>query len=100
MKNSSAAAYSKEQKQLFIEQWQESGMNKKTFCREKNVNYMTFIEWTRPKKKRSNKVVGGFAPVIVGKNSAVSFADILYANGSAITLHQAVSVGYLRNLVK
>ena len=94
------ARRSKAQRQELIEQWRQSGKKKKAFCEEKRLNYLTFISWTCPKKKRREKKVSGFAPVIMSKNMAVLFAGIAYSNGSAIELHQWVPAQYLRRLVK
>jgi hypothetical protein len=94
----------KEQREEIIEMWRQSGKNKKVFCEENNLNYMTFISWSGAKKSRRKKYPvicdSGFTPLNVPGNASGLFAEIVYANGNAINLHQSLPVEYLRTLVK
>jgi hypothetical protein len=105
---SASVRRSKEQIQEIVKQWQQSGKNKRTFCEENKLNYMTFIGWSNRLKQRKKIKKGksfkgsGFVPVIPStrdKGSSVVFAEIRYSNGCAITLQQSVPAEYLHNLV-
>jgi hypothetical protein len=98
---------SKEQRQVLIEQWRQSGTSKKAFCREQKLNYLTFISWGGKRSSLSAGRAGitGFAPLQMPKetpypNAGSFFAEVTYSNGNTITLHESVPVQYLRSLVK
>jgi transposase-like protein len=40
--------YSPEQRQEHIARWQSSGLSKAAYCREHDIVYQTFANWTRP----------------------------------------------------
>lgn len=103
------AIRSKEEIASIITQWQQSGKNKKQFCQENNLTYMTFIGWTAPEKsalgKKSKSAcrtgrekLAAFIPVRAVKTSPEPFAEISLGN-STIILHREVSARYLRELL-
>ncbi len=97
---------SPEEIQRIINQWSESRSTKKDFCREQNLNYLTFIGWSRPggRKKyvsKKNKITSsGFVSLHVRDNPSEIFAQAQLRNGNRITVYQQVTAGYLRQLMK
>ncbi len=95
---------SKEEIRQYIEQWQQSGKNKTIFCLENNLNYLTFIGWTNPKKKKKKKEnlsdESGFVPLKIHDSSKGSFAEVHLSDGTKICLHQCVPALYLRSLIR
>lgn len=95
---------SKEEIRQYIEQWQQSGKNKTIFCLENNLNYLTFIGWTNPKKKKKKKETlsdeSGFVPLKISDASGSLYAEIHLADGTKVCLHQSVPALYLRSLIR
>lgn len=51
-----------EQKKELISQWKQSGISRKKFSRERQINYYTFMDWCyrfdkKPSEKRKNNFV-------------------------------------------
>jgi hypothetical protein len=81
-----------------IERWRASGKNKKTFCRENDVNYMTFIGWTRPRprvQKEKTKKSSSFIPLSINQAGAGVFAELNLPGGERIIFHAPMSAEYL-----
>lgn len=94
-----AHRYTDLEKQELIEQWKQSGLSKILFCKNKNVNYYTFVDWTG-KRDRKQKTRSLFIPVKVNSNNNSPFAQIVLKNGTSITIHQQVDPSYLSALLK
>lgn len=91
---------SKEEIKQIIELWRQSGKNKKKFCQENNLVYMTFIGWTAPKKK-AKKIIPGFIPVKIHKATTTGFfAEINLPGGSKVIFHSPVSAQYLKDILR
>jgi transposase-like protein len=43
--------FSKEEKAMWLEDWQRSGKSAWPYARENGLNPQTFVNWTKPKKK-------------------------------------------------
>ena len=91
----------KEEIDLLVELWKQSGKNKAIFCREQNVNYQTFIGWTIPKKSHHKKT-SSFIPVRVGmgEERQTVFANIYFKNGNRVCFYEPVSADYFQSLLK
>jgi transposase-like protein len=90
--------YTDLEKQQLIEQWKNSGKNKTDFCKENSLNYYSFCDWIRKRKKRSAKN-SSFVPVHVRQSSSKPFAE-LTINGTSLVLHHPVEAAYLQALLK
>lgn len=56
--------YSTLEKQALIEEWKQSGLSKLAFTREKKINYFSFCEWTRGRKRNyKSRPKNAFLPV-------------------------------------
>lgn len=101
------AARSKEEITSFIEQWRASGKDKTVFCRENNLNYMTFIGWMcrreKQKAKQSfipldkNQSPAGFIPLSIPASEI--FAEV-NLRGAKIIFHREVSAQYLKSILR
>jgi len=92
---------SKEEIRQHIDRWQQSGKNKKLFCLENNLNYLTFCGWTNPKKKKENiSDESEFVPLKIMDAPSTLFAEIHLADGTKVYLHQSVPALYLRSLIR
>lgn len=91
----------KEEIDSLVEQWRQSGKNKMAFCRERNINYQTFIGWTTPKKSHHKKT-SSFIPLSIaaGQERQNIFATIYFRNGSCVCFHQNVSAEYFQSLLR
>ena len=98
------AKRSKEEVAALITQWKESGKNKKTFCQDQQLNYLTFIAWTnKPKKKRSKNdttLSNRFVPVTIKKEGENIFAQITLKHGEQVLFYQAITAEYIRSLIR
>ena len=94
----------KEEIRQYVERWQQSGKNKTIFCLENNLNYLTFIGWTNPKKKKKKKEIlsdeSGFVPLKITDASSALFAEIYLSDGTKVCLHQSVPALYLRSIIR
>ena len=95
---------SKEDIQRLVLAWQQSGMNKSLFCKENQLNYLTFMSWTNPPKKKKHKFKStpttGFIPLQIKDKPSAFFAEVQLLNGSRICFHESISAEYLRSLVR
>jgi hypothetical protein len=89
----------REQVEELINEWKSSGLEKKEFCLQKELNYQTFVSWfyLRAKKSKANK---GFIPVQVEEVSSGRFAEIQLSNSRKIIFHQPVSVEIFQAILK
>ena len=97
-------AQRKEQRARLIEQCAQSGLSKKEFCLQNNINYMTFLGWMSRKragKKREQKAAPStFIPIEAVHPSTGIFAEVHLENTRRIVFYQPVSVEYLQHLTK
>lgn len=89
-----------EQKKELISQWKQSGISRKKFSAEHQINYYTFMDWCyRFDKKPAQKKVTNFVELKVSSQPG-SFAEIKFTNGSAIVFYQPVTADYFQSLLK
>ncbi len=89
-----------EQKKELISQWKESGISRKKFSAEHQINYYTFMDWCyRFDKKPTQKKATNFVELKVSSQTG-SFAEIKYLNGNTIIFYQPVPADYFQSLVK
>lgn len=95
---------SKEEIQRLVLSWQQSGKSKSLFCKENTLNYLTFMSWTNPPKKKKHKVkvpaTSGFIPIKIKDLTPVYFAEVQLLNGNKICFHESVSAEYLRSVAR
>ena len=84
-----------------IRQWQSSGISQKAFCEQHDVRYHIFHYWYK-RFKDDRKIESPSAGRFVHLQTAIStgaFAEIAFASGSKIILHQPVAADYLKALL-
>ena len=95
---------SKEEIQTLVLAWQQSGKSKSLFCKENQLNYLTFMSWTNPPKKKKHKVksppTSGFIPLQINNKRLEFFVEVHLLNGNKISFHESVTAEYLRSLVR
>ena len=95
---------SKETIERLVMEWQQSGQSKILFCKENSLNYLTFMSWTNPPKKKKHKVkattTSGFIPIQIKDLPSVFFAEVRLLNGNKISFYESVSAEYLRSVVR
>src|SRR5215210_8069607 len=93
------------QRQMFghIEQWQQSGISQKAFCKEVSLSYHIFHYWYKLYRDKDNTPsASSFIKLGVPAISAASgtlHAEIVLPNGKRLLFHQPVSADYLRALI-
>jgi hypothetical protein len=82
-----------------INEWKNSGLGKKQFCIQKELNYQTFVSWFYFRKKgiRTKK---GFIPVQVQTSPTGVFAEIQLSTSRKIIFHQPVGLEILQAVLK
>ncbi|MEO7694749.1 MAG: hypothetical protein ABIS36_12385 [Chryseolinea sp.] len=85
----------KEQMQLAVTAWRQSGLSKKVFCEERNITYQTFHYWC----KRLAESKPGFTQINVVPGSS-SGSEIIFPSGVRLRFDGEPSVQWLRELVR
>lgn len=87
--------YTSEQMQIVIKEWQASGLSKKAFCAQKQINYPTFQYWC---KRLAGGDSAGFTEVDIRPN--VPALEIVFPSGVRMMLNGEPSVAWLRELLR
>jgi len=77
-----------------IGQWQESGQNQQTFCKEHDLTFSTFYYWLN--RYRRGIEENSFLPVEV---SSGSYIEIRYPGGVILQLPASVKLSALQRLL-
>ncbi|MBC8954995.1 transposase [Xenorhabdus sp. PB62.4] len=56
--------YSPEQKQQHVTQWRHSGLTRKQYCQQHQLNFSSFRDWIADSKKRSQDPNPGLSAVL------------------------------------
>jgi hypothetical protein len=89
--------HSQEQMQVAIVEWQNSGLSKKAFCRDRKITYQTFHYWC---KRLSPPSSSGFSEVEVSGVHQVNVFEISFPSGARMTFQGTPSTTWLRELLK
>lgn len=88
--------YTQEQMDVVVKEWQQSGLNKKAFCRQRGITYQTFHYW-------SKRLVGwrGFAEVKVASSPPCgsNACELIFPSGARMVFNEQPSADWLRKLV-
>lgn len=90
-----------EGKALF-EQWQQSGLDKKSFCDEYNINYGRFLYWNQRVNQSENKPVSqtGFVELNLAPESPTESIVVKGGNGLSLYVpNTAASVQFIKALL-
>jgi hypothetical protein len=95
------------EKKALIAQWQKSSQTMKVFCAEKGITLSSLSYWIRQfgsEGKRIGKEKSFIAleleKVPSGYNfESYSFAEVVFANGTKMVIHQPVPPAFLKELL-
>lgn len=90
---------SAEEISAMISDWQTSGLSKKQFCLQKEINYQTFIGWMIQRRNRSAREKK-FIPLEVEPQPKGIFAEIHLSAAKKIILHYPVSADFIQVIIK
>jgi hypothetical protein len=89
-----------QEKFRMIEEWKNSGLSQKEFCKRINIGYPVFQYWLK-KYKSPNSLPedsSGFISLQVAENSSVLSAEIFLPNGTKILL-KSIDSTFIRSLI-
>src|SRR5437870_4797327 len=89
-------------RQQHISDWQQSGLSKKEYCRQQQLNYLTFISWFQAKRKSQTLSSPSFIPLEVTSFSNIReqvFATLQFGNNT-VQLHATVNAAFLAKLLR
>jgi len=89
--------HTQEQMQSTIAEWQNSGLNKKAFCRERKITYQTFHYWF---KRLSVPNSSGFEEVKLPGSKQGSSFELVFPSGVRMVCDGEPSAEWIRELVK
>jgi transposase-like protein len=89
--------HTQDQMQQAINEWQQSGLSKKAYCRQHNITYQTFHYWF---KRLSASTGSGFTEVKVSDTIRSNGHEIIFPSGARIVFQGEPSVNWLRELVR
>jgi hypothetical protein len=89
--------YTAEQMQVAINEWQISGLSKKTFCRERNITYQTFHYWCKRILKAPSS---GFAEVLLPPVERTGGCEIVLPSGARMIFEGEPTASWLREVLK
>jgi hypothetical protein len=82
--------------QEICEQFEQSGLSRRVFCKEHNIVHQTFNYWY---KRIASKEGSGFAEVPLPASRKAS-VEVVFPSGARITFEGEPSVSLLRELVR
>lgn len=85
-----------EKMQATIREWQNSGLSKKAFCRERKITYQTFHYWF---KRLSVEASSGFAQVNIARSQHTSSFELAFPSGARMTFQGEPTAAWLRELL-
>ena len=82
-----------------IREWQSCGLSQKAFCEQSNVSYSNFHYWYKRFRDVDPIPSDGFVPLQIQETGNSIFASVIFSNGGSVQLYQAVSPGYIKELL-
>jgi hypothetical protein len=86
-----------------LAQWQQSGMDKKAFCDQQNINYGRFLYWNRRVTQKDAKPAShqaGFVSLTVEAESSAETILLKGSNGLSLNIaNTPASIQFLKSLL-
>ena len=83
---------------LLMKEWSESHVTKKRFCKNKGLNYGTFLSWFQQEKAGKNEVEeGNFVSISEVSHSSI-YMEALLPNGIALKFYNLPTLETLKLL--
>jgi len=89
--------HTSEEMQLVINEWQTSGLSKKSFCQQRNISYHTFHYWC---KRLTSAPASGFTEMIVQADQQIGGCEIIFPSGARMILQGEPSTSWLREVLR
>lgn len=89
--------YTQEQMEATIVEWQNSGLSKTAFCREREIAYHTFHYWC---KRVLSPVSSGFDELKVAHGAPGTTFELNFPSGARMTFEGQPSAAWLRELLQ
>lgn len=89
--------HTKEQMESTIKEWQNSGLSKKAFCRDREITYQTFHYWN---KRLMSAGMSGFSEVKLSLPAETNGFELTFPSGVRMTFQGQPSATWLRELCK
>ena len=88
-----------EEKFRLIEEWQQSSLTQKEFCKKVNIGYHIFHYWYKKYKSVYTQQEGpGFISLEVKESANKPSAEIFLSNGTRLVL-KSVDSAFIRSLI-
>lgn len=88
---------------LMIEEWKQSGLSQKAFCREKNLRYYVFHYWYKVYRDGKGEAQSGkpcFVPLhLEGTSSPHPAMELILVDGKRILFYHQPSVDLIKALL-
>lgn len=88
---------------LMIENWKQSGLSQKAYCRERDIRYFVFHYWYRVYRDERGEQKGkqpAFVPVRIERPQTPSaFMELLLPDGKRLLFHREPTVDFLKALL-
>jgi hypothetical protein len=78
------------------QEWQQSGLSRKAFCKQHGIACATFNYWY---KRFTSESASGFSKIPIKPGHETSF-EIVFPSGARISFQSEPSVAWLRELVR
>jgi hypothetical protein len=82
--------------QKICEQFEQSGLSRRVFCKQQNIAHQTFHYWY---KRIASKESSGFSEIALPSSRKAS-VEVVFPSGARITFEGEPSVSWLRELVR
>ena len=90
--------YSKEDQQMWLCEWKESGENIPQFCKDKPFNTGTFYKWVRQREGEDKTFSSSKFIQLPLSHTMPIYMSIQYPGGVKIDIHQPMSIEQIRKL--
>lgn len=93
---------SQEQRNQFIQEWQESSLSQKAFAEKHGINYGTFHSWVKKKGQDVKFEKPGFVPISITSTCFPSEAkvELTFSSGAKLSFSYQPDPAYLQSLLR
>lgn len=84
-----------------IEQWQQSDLTKKAYCKQHSIKHHTFYYWYKRYRQHADtdNKSSSFVKLQIRKSPATPWVEIHFPGGIRLLFHDPVSSNYLKALI-
>lgn len=89
----------REQMLSMISNWQQSGLNQKSYFIKHGIRYHVFHYWYKVYRNAHALPEASFVKLRVAPSLGSSVAELICTNGKRLVFHQPVAADYLKALI-